>query len=387
MMDSRLSLHHIGGRNGVRAFPICARFERDFVSVFHDADPDCLPQIRDNNRGLESTLHVLPYCLWSRPGRVDFHIARDPYASSILPFDPAAAGRFVHFAWDHDYAFAETMPAAETRAVEALTLDQALARSAEVPPPDFLSIDTQGAELAILEGAPGTLAGVLALQLEVSFLRQYRDQPLFGEVAAWLAARGFDFLRFTATSEALRHRVPIGQRGENTLVSADALFARRVETLPTPPARAKFAFVMIVQGHTDLAAAALDGLAAADLAALTPRYVRFLEAYDAARKSHPGLMPWTFGDKWPEDSGRRRFAAGAEAQAEIGHALVARRRAYLDRLRSQMDTVKALLAEAPYGVETVLRDNGFADQAETLMRHRRAQTASLIKELQEGRVF
>ncbi|MBM3556210.1 MAG: hypothetical protein FJX47_11745, partial [Alphaproteobacteria bacterium] len=61
MVDSgdslgRLSVHHVGGRNGTRIFPIVAAFEVELISVYYEADPTCLAQIAARNRGLPSEL-------------------------------------------------------------------------------------------------------------------------------------------------------------------------------------------------------------------------------------------------------------------------------------------------------------------------------------------
>ena len=61
---------------------------------------------------------------------------------------------------------------------------------------DFLSIDAQGATLSILKGAQRALrTAVLGIRCEVEFTALYKNQPLFGDIAAYLAKLGFAFVR------------------------------------------------------------------------------------------------------------------------------------------------------------------------------------------------
>ncbi len=70
--------------------------------------------------------------------------------------------------------------------VEMLTVDQAV-KAFSLPKPDVIKMDTQGCELAILEGAVNTLPQVQVLVLECWLARAYGPAtPLFEEVAAWL---------------------------------------------------------------------------------------------------------------------------------------------------------------------------------------------------------
>jgi len=60
---------------------------------------------------------------------------------------------------------------------------------------DALKVDTQGSELGILEGARRCLAGsVVMAEVEVSFFRRYRHQPLLCDVAEFMATCGFELV-------------------------------------------------------------------------------------------------------------------------------------------------------------------------------------------------
>lgn len=69
----------------------------------------------------------------------------------------------------------------------------------DVPQIDFLKMDVQGAELSILQNGIEKLSDCIAVQLEVSFICLYKDQPSFGEVDVWMRSAGFVPHRFLDT--------------------------------------------------------------------------------------------------------------------------------------------------------------------------------------------
>jgi FkbM family methyltransferase len=56
---------------------------------------------------------------------------------------------------------------------------------------DYLKIDAQGSELDAFRGGAKLLESVVVIHTEVAFEALYRDQPLFGEVDAYLRSQGF----------------------------------------------------------------------------------------------------------------------------------------------------------------------------------------------------
>jgi FkbM family methyltransferase len=92
---------------------------------------------------------------------------------------------------------------------------------------DFIKLDTQGSELEILKGSVQTLKGVLGLEVEVSFVEIYKNQPLFGEVNKFLSENGFEFFEFN--TEYRYGRQELNRKGQ--LAFADALFLRTPEVV------------------------------------------------------------------------------------------------------------------------------------------------------------
>lgn len=62
---------------------------------------------------------------------------------------------------------------------------------ADVPAIDFLKMDVQGSELAVLMHGMKKLAQCVAIQLKVSYICLYENQPTFGEVDVWMRAHGY----------------------------------------------------------------------------------------------------------------------------------------------------------------------------------------------------
>jgi FkbM family methyltransferase len=90
--------------------------------------------------------------------------------------------------------------------------------------PDVLKVDTQGTELSILQGAGDLLDTVTAVELEVEFLHQYQDQPLFADVDIFMRSKGF-MLRGLRRS-TWRQKADYAHAFGGQLMHGDALYLR-----------------------------------------------------------------------------------------------------------------------------------------------------------------
>ena len=111
--------------------------------------------------------------------------------------------------------------------ISTVSLDY-FAREHRVGPVDFVKIDVQGAELEIFEGGTSTLRDVVAVISEVEFIPCYEQQPLFGDVCAFLARQGIGFHKFlTLAGRALRPTIVANNPNTATQhMWADAMFLR-----------------------------------------------------------------------------------------------------------------------------------------------------------------
>jgi FkbM family methyltransferase len=69
-------------------------------------------------------------------------------------------------------------------------LDQLIERL-QLPFPELIKLDLQGADLACLKGSPKCLAGKPAVLMEVLFLAIYRGMPLADEVVEFMSEHGY----------------------------------------------------------------------------------------------------------------------------------------------------------------------------------------------------
>jgi len=94
---------------------------------------------------------------------------------------------------------------------------------------DYLKIDIQGGELAVLLAGRRKLAQTVAIQAEVGFHRLYRDQPTFADVDLELRGQGFVPHQFVTTRTWPVAPVvwadPL-QQAARQLVEADVVYVR-----------------------------------------------------------------------------------------------------------------------------------------------------------------
>ena len=190
------SVADIGAANGGATIGYAAMFPEAQVYAFEPvisnlsyiykvlaAQPD---DIRDR-------IHVYDVALAARIGRADFYRSTGtPYAdadssvvdengdwrlsSSLLP--------------PKDHSVVHPWCGFRKETVDVTTFE-AWALEHDVPGVDFIHMDVQGAELAVLKGAGPLIDTFKAVWMEVSTREMYEGQPLLDDVVAFMQARGF----------------------------------------------------------------------------------------------------------------------------------------------------------------------------------------------------
>lgn len=317
-MLNKISLHHIGGRSGNRAFPVLKSFEKDIVSVLYEADSSCIEDIKKRNRHNGLKAHILSYCLGERDGKGEFNLNYDPYTSSLLKTN-GDIGQYYCFYEDMDYVWGENTRAMRSFDIEVSSLDSILAKRKDIPAPDFLSIDTQGSEYGILLGARGLLKEyILGLIVEVEFKELYKDQRLFGDIEKLLSSEGFEFIKFLAIGELSPYRAPIGLRAEGQQVYADALFLKRGEAVENKTCEdyvklRKLSFLSIVFNQLERSLLYLDKSKGTRISEEAQdqlskySYFRFLDEFDRQAHLIKRRYPATFADVYSFEESRSRF--------------------------------------------------------------------------------
>ena len=109
-----------------------------------------------------------------------------------------------------------------------VTTLETFARDQDIKSIDFVKLDIPGAELEFLEGAGRVLNSVVCIVCEVEFVPLYKEQPLYGDIDAFLRARGFLLHKFL--SIAGRSMKPLLVSGDPNfpmqIMWADAIFVR-----------------------------------------------------------------------------------------------------------------------------------------------------------------
>jgi FkbM family methyltransferase len=222
------------------------------------------PNDGESHRGNK---HRYSVALWHEEGTFPFYVARHGHSSSFYkPF----LSRCSQFPWD------STMIIEDVKQVQATTLDRfAAGKDIAV---DYIKLDVEGAELAVLKGAHSQLlSSVLGLTVEVLFRPVRKGAPAFHEVDEYLNQRFFDvyhikgYRHFRRTLSACPFPENRGQ-----MIWADVLFfldaARLMYRYPQswPSARvAKMASLLDLMGFPDCAIEVVN--AAGELGIIEPK--------------------------------------------------------------------------------------------------------------------
>jgi FkbM family methyltransferase len=387
--DLALSVHHIGGRAGTRCFPILPVFEHDIVNVLYEADRSSHAGIHEATENLPSKTFILGDCLSGKAGPRPFYLYSNRYLSSLYRLLPGHANTYSfdrQFGWDDDPG---SKSLAETLRLDTVTLDQVMARDAgKIPPPNFLSLDTQGSELEILQGGTDTITNhVVAIMTEVEFVPVYEAQPLFGDVEPYLSAQGFELASLEVFSTTgTSNRTSVGLRGRGFTQGGEALFLRRLETLEDTPSRdvllLKQAFIAFVFGFFDRTHQIASRLPDDFLAATSQNrdqtfaYTLFLMAYADIAKAYPEIFPIPYSDFFSAERSALRFQPN---RGKIDREAL--RAAYFTSRGEDfvVQELSKLLAEEFVSIEIPANEFQLSDQAETLRRNRREQTEAVLK--------
>ena len=174
IMPRRLYLFDIGARGGIQP-PWTFLEKRQLSLTLVEPDPaeaDELQRALDSNH-----VTVLPFALWKEEAVVSLNINRSPGTSSLYAANKSFLDQFPD---------ARRYDVISRRQISTVTIDS-LISNGSLEHLDFLKIDVQGAELAILEGGRNSLRKNLAgLEVEVEFAELYKDQPLFSDVESFI---------------------------------------------------------------------------------------------------------------------------------------------------------------------------------------------------------
>lgn len=252
-----LTLLDVGASGGI--LPRWYPYRQSLAFLGVEPDARAIPALLESAEAKAfKSYRILPCGAWSQSGAVKIQFTRKPMCSSHFTPNLPFLSRFPE---------AERFDVVGSGEIECRSLDDLLADSDA--PVDFIKLDLEGAELAALQGAGRVLDSCLGLHVEVCFQSLRKEQPLFGDVAAFLQQRGFDFIDFVSLCRWERDSLS----GLGQTIHADALFLKGPERMAdgsagaalTPRrARAYLAILMIYE-RFDLALRFLDRLRESDV--------------------------------------------------------------------------------------------------------------------------
>ena len=278
-LQERIVAHHVGARNFTVAFNCPPQLSKHVIHVVYEADEPCAKEMIARNK--DENFHILPYCLGQRQGPGKLLICENPYFSSTLEPNPDYGRFYCEVHQDglidgievkgecYDLVYGGGMRVVRIADVVVRTLDDVL-DGGDVPEnlyPDVLSLDTQGSELAILNGGERVFREhCLALATEIEFHPLYKNQPLFSDIFQFAYRHGFHFAGFDTLWEFSSCRLPIGARDKGFIGFGDALFLRGIESVRDMAKSAderylallKLAFIALNFGYLEYAVQAAD---------------------------------------------------------------------------------------------------------------------------------
>lgn len=212
--------------------------------IYYGFDADELECARLNAESHRyAAMRIFPKYVGGTTGVTAFHLYADRARSSVYSVSESHVGAF---------GDSEQFRLDKTVEVDSTTLDEITA-SESLRKPDFLKLDTQGSELAILQNAHAVLESANLVEAEVAFTPIYTGRPLFHDVARFLTDEGYELLYLSRHFSQRKQFYRGPARGQP--IWGDALFGRRANELrgASNASLVTYALLLINYGHIDLA--------------------------------------------------------------------------------------------------------------------------------------
>lgn len=167
-----------GAHNGFDSVSICKQWERCTLYAFEPI-PSIYVQLVANTKYLKN-VKTFPLALSTETGESKIFVSSGGQnaSSSLLP--PKE-----HVTLHPEVSFDETIT------IKTINLDE-WARQNKIDKIDFMWLDMQGFELAVLKSSPNMLKTVSVIYTEVHILETYEGVPLYDEIKLFLENEGFE---------------------------------------------------------------------------------------------------------------------------------------------------------------------------------------------------
>jgi FkbM family methyltransferase len=174
-------IFHVGAHTGEEALP----YSRDGVEqvIWFEANHTLLPQLDDYIGQFSMQQTIIPYALWDKDETLTFNVTNNFQSSSFFELETHAT----HY---------PDIVVTETKQIQAFRLDNLIEMEPGYLPFadfDFINIDTQGAELAVLKGLGRHIGqpSIKGIYLEVNAEPLYKGIPLVAEIDDYLGGHGY----------------------------------------------------------------------------------------------------------------------------------------------------------------------------------------------------
>jgi FkbM family methyltransferase len=168
----------VGAHEGESTFPYAAADPGLIVYAFE-------PNLRAATRimGKLRNYVVLPFAIAETDGSAQLHVNAYEQSSSLLDTDEAGVRRWVS---------EQRFEVVDTVTIPTMRLDTFMER-AGLKTVEYLKVDAQGLDLAVVRSAGDRLEGVSKVQLEAATgtVRQYEGAPGRSEIIEFMESRGF----------------------------------------------------------------------------------------------------------------------------------------------------------------------------------------------------
>jgi len=148
---------------------------------------------------------VIPMAVTEKDGNAEFHINAFDAASSLLPLNPEGVR-----SWD---AAQKLLKVESVVTVPTIRLDTFL-NLVGIREIDFLKVDTQGMDLAVIKSAGNRLSDIAKIKLEVWVSPQpiYSGTPSKHDVISYLHQRGFELNATEIQSEGREENLTFARK-------------------------------------------------------------------------------------------------------------------------------------------------------------------------------
>lgn len=170
-----------GAFNGKDTLSLAHHFPEATIHAFEPL-PEIYAELRKNTQSTPP-IRTYPIALSDKTGMAIFHIADHPKRPGKI----CQAGSLLV---PQDRLNHSPITYPNTTQVPTIILDEWAAQN-QVSSIDFMWLDLQGHELAVMKAAPKVLKTVTALYLELNFIQAYEGQPCSQELHEWVLNQGF----------------------------------------------------------------------------------------------------------------------------------------------------------------------------------------------------